>query len=402
MDPAGNHLPEEETAPAILEESRLPPGPVLMKDCSYSKNEEPWEESMKFISSMICCQKPGKFQVLHSMKTFKASLEKVTITENRVAKVVPGRVFSVTWYPSPHLLIAVAGDKNGHIGLWDVTSSETSSQDIVRAFRPHIRPVSDLLFPQSAPNKLFSSSYDGTLRCGDFEKEVFNEVFSVPEENDDFFRNFSFIDSPHTMLVSHFSGNVSLVDIRTPSTSAEHVYQISKKSLRTVSVHPTQSQYFIAAGVDTKITLWDLRFLTQKSPKPIQMLELHTKAISSAYFSPTGHKVLSCAADDTILVYSVDKGMKLEITKRIRHNNYTGRWLTKFQPTWHPSVEDVFISGSMQRPRQIEVYGADGALLKALTDDECLGSVCSLNVFHPYLACTLVGANSSGRLHVFM
>ena len=36
-----------------------------------------------------------------------------------------------------------------------------------------------------------------------------------------------------------------------------------------------------------------------------------------------------------------------------RHNNHTGRWLTPFRPQWHPSREDIFVVGSMVRPRQV-------------------------------------------------
>lgn len=402
IDVTGTLLPEPDPVVEAEAESRLPAGPVPMKNCVYSKSSNVPDDDVSTASSLICQTKAEKMQGTVSRKIFQAALEKVTITERRVAKVVPGRVFSVTWHPSSHSLISVAGDKYGNIGIWDVTSSNARDEDIVRVFRPHISPVSDLFIPPADPHKLYSCSYDASLRCCDFERQVFDEVFSVSEKNDDLFRNFSFINGTSTMLVSQFSGNVSLVDVRTPSTSAEQVYPVSKKSLRTVSVHPTSTHYFITAGVDAKILLWDLRAISSTSPKPIQKLENHTKAISSAYFSPSGHKVLTSSSDDTILIYSVNQGFKLDLTKQMRHNNFTGRWLTKFQPTWHPTVEDVFVSGSMMRPRQIEVFSAEGVLLKALTNENFLGSVCSLNTFHPNETCTLVGANSSGRLHVFM
>ncbi|CAG5134732.1 unnamed protein product [Candidula unifasciata] len=402
-DPIGKPVPEPESVFEEARESRLPPGPVAMKDCVYSKSDVGvTDDYVRVFSTLISQTKPEKMQAPVSRKVFQSALEKVAITERRIAKVVPGRVFSLTWHPSSHTLISVAGDKYGHIGFWDVTSSNIRDQDTVRVFKPHISPVSDLFIPPADPHKLYSCSYDATLRRCDFEREVFDEVFSVAAEKEDLFRNFSFIDATSTMLVSQFSGNVSLVDTRTPSTSAEQVYHVSAKSLRTVSVHPTYPHYFITAGVDAKILLWDLRSISSTSAKPVQKLEHHTKALSCAYFSPTGHKVLSSSSDDTILVYSVGTECKLELIKRMHHNNFTGRWLTKFQPTWHPTVEDVFVSGSMSRPRQIEVFSADGVLLKALKNEDLLGSVCSLNMFHPNRTCTLVGANSSGRLHVFM
>ena len=40
------------------------------------------------------------------------------------------------------------------------------------------------------------------------------------------------------------------------------------------------------------------------------------------------------------------------------HDNWTGRWLSKFRAVWHPRREDVLIVGSMKRPRQVTVITA--------------------------------------------
>lgn len=403
IDPTGNPLPSPEPKTETSQfDARLPPGPISMKDCAYSKSGTESDGHCNPVSSLICDLEPIlQSETTVDFKKFVASLNKVKMTDYRVAKVVPGRVFSLTWHPSPEILLAFAGDKYGHIGLWHVPAEDTADDAHVEAFKPHSKPVSHLSVVPAAPNKLFSCSYDATLRCGDFECGVFHDVYSVPEENDDLFRNFNFVDAPNTLLLSQFSGNVTCLDIRNPHSSASK-YPVSKKSLRTVSVHPVDTNYFITAGIDPALQLWDLRYMGTKTPRPIQSLHDHHKAVSSAFFSPHGKKVLSCAADDTIIVYMVNKDMTLQHSIKIKHNNLTGRWLTKFQPNWHPTVEDVFVSGSMNRPREIEVFNADGTLLRSLRDESWLGSVCSLNVFHPNKTCTVVGANSSGRLHVFM
>ncbi|KAK0041106.1 WD repeat-containing protein 76 [Biomphalaria pfeifferi] len=398
IDPQGTSLPE-----AVVEdthEHRLPSGPISFKDTLYLNKKDISEMEACFFTSQMNLSKPVEIYQEYSYTKFVSTLQSVNITENLVAKVVPGRVFSLAWHPSSELLISIAGDKYGHVGLWNVKTQDSS--DMVTVFKPHTKPVSHVAISPLLTHKLYSCSYDSTLRCGDFEKCIFDEIFSVPEEQDDLFRNFDFVDSCNTMLVSQYSGNVSLVDIRSPQTDAEHVYQVSKKSLRSVSVNPVQPHYFISAGNDTLINLWDLRFIKPKSAKPIQMLHNHSKSVSSAYFSPTGHKILSSSADNTIILYRVDESMNIELEKSIKHNNNTGRWLTKFQPKWHPVVQNIFVSGSMNRPREIEVFDSKGTLLRALTNEDHLSSVCSLNVFHPNQLCTLVGANASGRLFVFM
>ncbi len=50
---------------------------------------------------------------------------------------------------------------------------------------------------------------------------------------------------------------------------------------------------------------------------------------------------------------------------------------------------------------QIEMYTCHGLMVRKFRDEDFLGSVCSLNAFHPTQS-ILVGGNSSGRVHVFM
>lgn len=74
-----------------------------------------------------------------------------------------------------------------------------------------------------------------------------------------------------------------------------------------------------------------------------------------------------------------------------------GRWLTTFQAMWHPRL-DIFCSGSMKKPRCIEIFDAKGNLLREVTG-ESLGSVMSRTCFHPSTNnLVMVGANSSGRV----
>lgn len=83
-----------------------------------------------------------------------------------------------------------------------------------------------------------------------------------------------------------------------------------------------------------------------------------------------------------------------------RHNNNTGRWLTRFRAIWDPKQEHCFLVGSMLQPRQIQVFQDTGTLLHSFCSGDYLTSVCSINVVHPSQN-ILVGGNSSGRLHVF-
>lgn len=56
--------------------------------------------------------------------------------------------------------------------------------------------------------------------------------------------------------------------------------------------------------------------------------------------------------------------------------------------------------GSLEQPRRIEVYSAAAGFQIASVRSEYMVSVQSVCVFHPTRN-VLVGANSSGRTHVF-
>ncbi|XP_033751817.1 WD repeat-containing protein 76-like [Pecten maximus] len=407
IDPDGNTLPPLPVVPEPVDEhARKPSGPLEMKESLLK------EESLEDHKDLIDKLKGLVFEGTKSREdnpsktalgSFMKSFSKMKLTAERVAKVVRERIFSVDIHPSEDKVLVVAGDKWGAVGLWDVMPGREHSTDGVIAYTPHSRPVNGLRFCPWNSLHLYSCSYDGTLRVGDLQKEVFDEVYATPEDDYNLLKNFDF-QSESSILVSQQDGSVALVDRRTKGVEAEHEYKLHWKSLRTVSVHPVHTHIFATASTDGTVSLWDHRKLKSSGKKnePIY-LKQHAKSVTSAYFSPlTGKYILTTSLDDKISVFeNSSSGTSLGEGRVMSHNNHVGRWLTGFRASWHPRREDVFVVGSMKRPRQIEIYND---LCEPLTTFQCpdnLGSVCSLNAIHPTRD-ILVGANSSGRLHVFM
>jgi WD repeat-containing protein 76 len=151
------------------------------------------------------------------------------------------------------------------------------------------------------------------------------------------------------------------------------------------------------------MNLWDIRkFATgtnsKKTPKPFAT-QTYKKSINSAFFSPSGHSLLTTTMTDRLDLFDQAHNLngKLKPTKSISHNNQTGRWLTTFMARWHPSL-DIFISGSMNKPRCVEAFDAKGDLLVE-AQGEALNSVMSRCCFHPSTdKIVMVGGNSSGRV----
>lgn len=122
--------------------------------------------------------------------------------ETCVAKVTPERIYSVTCHPSPHHIIACAGDKKGHVGIWNVdqynpnvsanTTAEEgrenamkSTNDGVHLFKPHSGAVSSMIWNASGTT-LLSASYDGSVRAFDASKQVFEEIFATYDDDEQY------------------------------------------------------------------------------------------------------------------------------------------------------------------------------------------------------------------------
>ncbi|XP_074822772.1 WD repeat-containing protein 76 isoform X2 [Natator depressus] len=288
---------------------------------------------------------------------------------------------------------------DGFLDTWTKISQNSKSEDGVYVFIPHSQPVSCMYFSPFNPVHLLSLSHDGTVRCGDVTRAIFEEVYRSEEKR---FSSFDFLaNNASTLVVGQWDGDVAIVDRRTPGTSSELTANINSKTTRTVHVHPVNRQYFIAAGA-VNVCIFDTRYLKPNENKPISFLSGHTKSVASAYFSPiTGNRVVTTCADDMLRVYDTSSlSSTVPVLTAVRHNNNTGRWLTRFRAIWDPKQEDCFVVGSMARPRQIEIFQDTGEQLHSFYNVDYLGSVCSINAVHPTKN-ILVGGNSSGRLHVF-
>lgn len=399
VDPLGVPLPVAPTQPVLEEEENplLPPGPLeMIPENQDDSNGLLLKASLKTWAEISKTSNERTEEGLSSIKSYKANLSGMVISEATVRKVTKGAITSVALHPSEVRTLVAAGAKSGQIGLWDLTRQH---EDEMYVFYPHSQLVSCLYFSPTNPAHLLSLSYDGTLRCGDFSTAIFEEVYRNEGSSPS---SFDFLaEDASTLLVGHWDGHLSLVDRRTPGTSYEKYFNSSMGKIRTVHVHPVSRQYFVTAGL-RDLHIYDARCLNSRRSQPLISLAEHTKSIASAYFSPvTGNRVVTTCADCKLRVFdSSSVSSQIPLLTTIRHNTITGRWLTRFQAVWDPKQEDCFIIGSMAHPRRVEVFHETGKSVYSFLGD-CLMSVCSLSVMHP-TRYVLAGGNSSGRLHVFM
>ncbi|XP_049469472.1 WD repeat-containing protein 76 isoform X2 [Panthera uncia] len=400
VDPSGVSLPATPTQPTLIadENPLLPPGPLEMTPENRDDDNDLFKGFLQTWAEVSKTSIKNTEKELSSIKNYKANLNGMVINEDTVHKVTKGPILSVALHPSEIRTLVAAGAKSGQVGLWDLTHQ--SEEDGIYVFQPHSQPVSCLYFSPANPAHILSLSYDGTLRCGDFSRAIFEEVCRDERSS---FSSFDFLgEDASTLIVGHWNGNISLVDRRTPGTSYEKLINSSLRKIRTVHVHPVHRQYFITAGLrDTHI--YDARHLNPRGSQPLISLTEHTKSIASAYFSPlTGNRVVTTCADCKLRIFdSSCISSQIPLLTTIRHNTITGRWLTRFQAVWDPKQEDCVIVGSMAHPRRVEIFHETGKQVHSFFGGECLVSVCSINAMHPtrYI---MAGGNSSGKIHVFM
>ncbi|NWU07320.1 WDR76 protein, partial [Cephalopterus ornatus] len=394
VEPSEIPVSETPAQPGAEEYPRVPAGPVPMIPEDQVEDGKRTEALLNTWMRISELKADDADRRTPDIERYQESLSSMVLSEENIRKVVKSRVCSMAIHPSESTILVAAGDKWGHIGLWNVSCG---SEEGAHIFIPHHLQVSCMHFSPCNPAHLLSLSTD-SLRCGDVTRAVFDEICRS-EEN---FSSFDFLeDSASTAIVGHWDGDVAVVDRRTPGMSTELSAEIGFKRTRTVHVHPVNKQYFLAAGL-VDVCIFDVRYLKPKGNQPVSSLSGHTKSVASAYFSPaTGSRVVTVCADDKLRVYDTTSlSSTIRALSSTRHNCNTGRWLTRFRAVWDPKQEHCFLVGSMAQPRQINVFQDTGKLLHSFCNLDCLTSVCSINVVHPSRN-ILVGGNSSGRLHVF-
>eukprot|EP01038_Epipyxis_sp_PR26KG_P004761 gene4761-6676_t len=368
----------------------------------------------------------------HSYKSTN-NLAKYEISDGDVAKVTESRITAIFLHPSGDKIVVMAGDKDGYFGIWDVQSDgndkSNNQLDGIYKYKPHVSNIAKIFASQTNPSKIFTVSYDGTIRSIDTQSKSFICEFEAPENlSDVYFTDCSFVNNLiDSAFISKSNGNISLVDFRINNKSSySWDYNINDNDvckLNSIQQHPSQENIVVVggSGKNGSIMIFDIR-KANKNWKPLNKLTNHTKSINAAYISPNGEYLVSVSLDDTIKTFSqfTDPTVPSSLyCDSMRHNNFTGRWLSTFRPAFNPRQrlkgEMEFVLGSMNHPRQIELFrpntgnfDSTASFSKGKTfrlevyatiQSENLNSVCSRNCFHPVLDVIAAG-NSSGRVHI--
>jgi WD repeat-containing protein 76 len=354
-------------------------------------------------------------------------------------KLVPERIYSMSFNPTADKPVVFAGDKLGNLGIIDASQSngdvkkEDDEDDddpdpVISQIKPHTRTISAMHTHPSKPGTLFTASYDSSIRGLDLQKGVAVEIYGpeAKDEDDPISGIDMAIADPNVVYFTTLNGGFGQYDTRTKANEAT-TYQLSEKKIGGFSLHPLAPHYLATASLDRTMKLWDLRKITKKLPTLVGEHESRL-SVSHAAFNSAG-QVATSSYDDTLKIYSFGLGqntkkgtdalesmktwkaghqldedvMKPEVV--VRHNNQTGRWVTILRPQWQRRPQDghqKFVIGNMNR--FVDVYAADGTQLAQLGDDlgeNRISAVPAVSVLHETQDWVAAGT-ASGKLCLWM
>ncbi|CAB3363561.1 Hypothetical predicted protein [Cloeon dipterum] len=343
-----------------------------------------------------------------STEQFKRMMNSLTLKEHHKMKVVPARVYSLAFNPLTSGFMVAAGCKSGAVGLWKINPESTEWDETkVVAFDYHAKPTNCITFGEKEPHLMYTTSYDGTFRRGDLQKQEFSLLYETPPCRKDNHTCWHVEMQPGVFLLGVGDGSIAQIDAREDPTKRTDCFRCHDRSLRTISVHPGSGTHFATtSSFNKEVAIWDLRAMSKKRTFSGKLSSIEfPKTLSSAFFSPvTGDALLTTSADDLISVYDTSSLHTPSLVSKVAHNNHTGRWITNFRAVWHPQREDVCLVGSMDRPqRKLQLFQVAPKIkpLTNLAHAEFFTTIGAVAVFHPYLP-AVAAANASGYVHIFM
>lgn len=333
---------------------------------------------------------------------------------NSSMKATKERIYCSAWHPQTDVLLYCVGDKAGNLSIINYSETKRAVDNIgpdyeptIFSSSPHSGTISSIKFSTSDACKMYTSSYDGSVRLMDLEKQQFSEVFVHPDETwltciefEADFRGFYFSDG---------LGFLGYKDLREAPEKANYS-QFSAKKLNTVSLHPTSSNYLLTCGLARKVELFDVRMSLRGKKKvneeellPVVSYEQHSKSVNSAYWTSNGNNFITTSYDDTVKSWpspitanGISNDSEPSGIHSVRHNNRTGKWVTNFKATPHPYLPLVVI-GNMARI--VDIYHASTMQSIAVLKDSALTAVPAVNSFHPNPSLDLIGSgNASGKV----
>lgn len=330
------------------------------------------------------------------------------VADDRDIKVVPERITSIAFHPSPEKTIVFAGDKMGEVGVWDAGLPQ--DEGLVN-FKFHTRGVATITVDPENTARVYTGSYDGSVRMLDLQAQKSTEALVYEPDVDAGISDFSLVNT-NMIYYTTLTGQFGTHDLREKPSVASSI-RLSEKKIGGFSVNPLNTNHVATASLDRTLKVWDIR-------KPYQISDDETEPMG-AFLCGTYHSRLSVSAsswntsgqivcngyDNTINVFNLgeqdygkDGNIVLEPSFRLQHNCQTGRWVSILKARWQERPKDgvqKFVIGNMTR--YADVFAGSGHQL-AHVDAEHMTAVPAVSQFHRSEN-WLCGGNASGKVYLW-
>ncbi|KAG9057260.1 hypothetical protein FS842_008067 [Serendipita sp. 407] len=313
--------------------------------------------------------------------------------------------------------------------------------------------VSGVKFDPVNGHSVYTSSYDCSIRQTHFNTGQSDEIYAL---DDILISSFDFSQTGHELWISDTKGGITFLDLRADKHDARRWQLSENQKIGSISLNPTDGWSLLASCNDRSLKLWDTRQLLSmpiptrsvsssydasgpivepyeteydavsdwlkggkgKSPTKgkgragangsdatLRGTWMHGYSVSSAYWDPSGTRILSTSYDNKLRVWDLPRKYLLpeEPLKSFRpavvldHDCQTGRWLTVFKAQWsqNPEAYPYFSVGDMKH--SLKLFAADGELLADLRDKEKITAVQAVTATHPAWTNRAGTGNASGK-----
>ncbi|GHJ85332.1 hypothetical protein NliqN6_1734 [Naganishia liquefaciens] len=299
---------------------------------------------------------------------------------------------------------------------------------------------------------LFSSAYDCSIRTISLLTGVSSAIYALPDP-DALINHFDISPSGKEIWAVDSLGGLNHIDIREDAKQwGRRRWVISGQNTNTkiggVGINPKNPALICTASNDRTMRIWDTRHLhpipsepfptatgtsdhdssiyptnvsdwnehvcpamqTKKHAGLLRTESPHDKSCSAAYWDSAGRRILTTCYDDRIRVFDAKPNLFKQDAPmqqpfgpalKIRHNCQTGRYVTIFKAQWSQNTDlpPHFTIGNMKK--RVSVYsGLTGALVADLAHPS-LTAVPAVTATHPNIPGVVVGANASGKCHLW-
>ncbi|CAH9110494.1 unnamed protein product [Cuscuta europaea] len=305
-----------------------------------------------------------------------------------IARVVPGRILDVKFFPATEMKMVVAGNMHGNIGFWNADAKEEDGEGLY-VYQPHSGRVSGIVIEPFTRSKMITSCYDGFIKLMDIEKELFDSIYI---SNYPIYAICQSPDNMNSLYYAEGSGWFEIWDLRAGKSSSS--WKLHGNVINSIDFNSENINTMATSSSDKTVCIWDMRNAGANKLKPLRTIH-HKRRVHSAYFSRSGRLLASTSNDDKI---GLSSGANYEDVSMIHHDNQTRAHISSFRGIWGWDDSYIFIGNTQ---RGVDVISTGEKKIHTTLQSEHISAIQCRFDAHPYNAGMLAGATNGGQVYLW-